>query len=132
VQLAAEYLHERATLRLSVVRDAHLPDFAANTDPGAAANARASILWLVEDWPDDYPHPNVAVFDFYSVLSSNGRDPHTNDPGSASGNHHRYRDGQIEYVTDQGKNTSAYAVDGDSHPPPMRATSRPPGSSCRC
>ncbi|MCJ7826622.1 MAG: hypothetical protein MUP36_00040 [Demequinaceae bacterium] len=92
------------------------PEFAGNTDPGAAANARGFNSWLVEDWLDDYPHSNVAVFDFYNVLSSNGGDPYTNDLGATGGNHHRYLDGQIEYVTNQGKNTSAYAVEGDSHP----------------
>jgi len=92
------------------------PLLASDTDSAAAQNARGFNRWLVEDWLDDYPHSNVAVFDFYNVLSSNGGDPYTNDLGTASGNHHRYRDGQIEYVTDQGSNTSAYAVDGDSHP----------------
>jgi len=88
----------------------------SDTSPEAAANARALNTWLVEDWLDDYPYSNVAVFDFYNVLTSNGGDPYTNDLGSATGNHHRYHDGQVEYVTDQGSNTSAYAVDGDSHP----------------
>ncbi len=79
------------------------PLLASDTSPEAAANARAFNVWLVEDWLADYPHANVAVFDFYNVLT-------------ADGNHHRVVDGQIEYVTDQGSNTSAYAIDGDSHP----------------
>lgn len=92
------------------------PQISSDTDPEAAANARALNTWLVEDWLDDYPYSNVVVFDFYNVLTTNGGDPYTNDYGSADGNHHRYVDGQVEYVTDQGSNTSAYAVDGDSHP----------------
>jgi hypothetical protein len=81
------------------------PLLASETSPEAAANARALNTWLVNDWLADYPHSNVAVFDFYNVLTSEG-------------NHHRYRDGRIEYVTDQGSDTSAYASDGDSHPTP--------------
>jgi hypothetical protein len=92
------------------------PQISGDTDAAAAANARALNTWLVEDWLDDYPHTNVAVFDFYNVLTSNGGDPYTNDSGAVNGNHHRYVDGRVEYVTDQGQNTSAYAVDGDSHP----------------
>jgi hypothetical protein len=92
------------------------PLLASDTDPAAAANARALNTWLVTDWLDDYPYTNVAVFDFYNVLTSNGGDPYTNDAGALTGNHHRYVDGRVEYVTDQGQNTSAYAADGDSHP----------------
>lgn len=92
------------------------PLLASDTSTEAAANARAFNTWLAEDWLDGYPHSNVAVFDFYDVLTSNGGDPNTNDLGAATGNHHRYLDGQIEYVTDQGSNTSAYAENGDSHP----------------
>jgi len=92
------------------------PLIADETGPGAAANARALNTWLVEDWLEGYPHANVAVFDFYTVLTSNAGDPYTNDSGSADGNHHRYADGRVEYVTDRGQNTSAYAIDGDSHP----------------
>ena len=94
------------------------PLIASDTTPEAAANARAFNRWLVEHWLDDYPLANVGVFDFYDVLTSNGGDPNTNDLGAATGNHHRYVNGQVEYVTDQGTNVSAYAVDGDSHPTP--------------
>jgi hypothetical protein len=89
---------------------------ADETDPQTAANARAFNRWLVEDWLAGYALKNVAVFDFYNVLTSNGGDPDRNDAGSPSGNHHRLRGGQIEYVTDQGEDVSAYAYPGDSHP----------------
>lgn len=79
------------------------PLLASDTSPEAAANARALNTWLVGEWLADYPHANVAVFDFYNVLTSEG-------------NHHRFREGQVEYVADQGSDTSAYASDGDSHP----------------
>jgi hypothetical protein len=79
------------------------PLLASDTSPEAAANARAFNTWLVGEWLADYPHSNVAVFDFYNVLTGDG-------------NHHRVVDGRIEYGTDQGSNTSAYASDGDSHP----------------
>jgi hypothetical protein len=89
-----------------------------DTSPEQAANARAFNRWLVEDWLASYPHSNVAVFDFYNVLTSNNGDPNTNDLDSDSGNHHRIRNEQVEYVTDQGGNTSAYAEYEDSHPTP--------------
>ena len=73
-----------------------------------AANARAFNTWLVEDWLDAYPHNNVAVFDFYNLLTSNGGSWDVNDLGWETGNHHRYRDGVIEYTTDQGGNVGAY------------------------
>ena len=84
-----------------------------------ASNARAFNTWLVEDWLDAYPHNNVAVFDFYNVLTSNGGNWYTNDLGWAMGNHHRHHNGAIEYITDQGGNTAAYPNDGsDNHPSP--------------
>jgi len=94
------------------------PPLVANeTDAAHAANARAFNTWLVEDWLDDYPHNNVAVFDFYNVLTSNGGNWYTNDLAWDTGNHHRYRNGVIEYITDQGGNTAAYPDGGsDSHP----------------
>jgi hypothetical protein len=81
-----------------------------------AANVRAFNRWLVEDWLAEYPLPNVAVFDFYNVLTTNGGSPDENDAGASGGNHHRLMDGEIEYVYDQGSDTSAYAYPGDSHP----------------
>ncbi len=89
-----------------------------DSTPEQAANARAFNRWLVEDWLASYPHDNVAVFDFYNVLTSNGGDPNTNDLDSGGGNHHRIRDGLVEYTTDQGGDVSAYAENGDSHPTP--------------
>jgi len=88
-------------------------------DSTYAANARAFNTWLVEDWLDGYQYNNVAVFDFYNVLTSNGGNWETNDLGLSTGNHHRYRNGVIEYITDQGGNTTAYPGDGSGdHPSP--------------
>jgi hypothetical protein len=82
-----------------------------------ADNARAFNTWLVQDWLDGYPYHNVAVFDFYNVLTSNGGNWYTNDLGWATGNHHRYRNGVIEYITNQGGNVTAYPDGGnDDHP----------------
>ena len=92
------------------------PLHSAETSPEQAANARAFNRWLVEDWLQGYAHSNVAVFDYYTVLTSNGGSNEQNDLDRSTGNHHRYRAGGIEYMTDQGGNTSAYAVEGDSHP----------------
>jgi len=91
------------------------PLVAAETTPASAANARAFNRWLVNDWLKDYPYNNVYVFDFYNVLTSNGGNSDTSDLGSVTGNHHRWRNGAVEYITDQGINTAAYPT-GDSHP----------------
>ena len=85
------------------------------TDATQAANARAFNNWLVNDWLAAYPHKNVAVFDFYNVLTSNGGDPGTNDLGAATGNHHRWRNNIIEHQQTVDNNFSAYGS-GDSHP----------------
>ena len=48
----------------------------------------------------------MAVWDFYNTLTH-------------SDNHHRYRDGQIDYVTSYGDGTLYYDSDGDDHPNPQ-------------
>jgi hypothetical protein len=74
-------------------------------DPTYAANARAFNNWLVRDWLARYQGSNVAVFDFYNVLTG-------------AGNHHRFHNGAIEYITDRGRNTLQYPTNGDDHPSP--------------
>ena len=56
------------------------------SDSTYAANARAFNEWLFNDWLKDYPHRNVAVYDFYNVLTSNGGSANTNDTGAEGGN----------------------------------------------
>jgi hypothetical protein len=85
------------------------------TIPGSINLARAINTWLVYHWLDDYPYKNVAVFDFFNVLTSNGGDINTNDLGSAAGNHHRLRHGEVRYTIQTSGNYSAYPS-GDSHP----------------
>ncbi|MBK9600688.1 MAG: S-layer homology domain-containing protein [Anaerolineales bacterium] len=71
-----------------------------------AENARAFNEWLMNDWltENGYTLPNVAVFDFYNVLT--GPD-----------NHHRYINGAIEHVFTAGMNTSYYpSSPADDHP----------------
>jgi uncharacterized repeat protein (TIGR01451 family) len=94
------------------------PLIETETTPARAANARAFNNWLVDNWLTTYPHQNVAVFDFYTVLTTNGGNADTNDLDLPGGNHHRYRNNVIEHVTNQGGNTAAYpTVDGtDNHP----------------
>ncbi|MHB0867239.1 MAG: hypothetical protein ACYC6B_05800 [Thermoleophilia bacterium] len=94
------------------------PNVAGEATAAQAANARALNRWLVQDWLQGYPVGNVAVFDFFNVLTSNGGGPEVNDAGSATGNHHRYNSGPgaIEYIYDQGGDFAAYGTDGDSHP----------------
>ncbi|HNQ77155.1 MAG TPA: PKD domain-containing protein [Acidobacteriota bacterium] len=87
----------------------------ADTDDVRAANARALNNWLVNDYLAEYPLHNVFVFDFYNVLTSNGGGANVNDLGASSGNHHRYKDGEIEHQQTVSNNFSSYPS-GDSHP----------------
>ena len=92
-----------------------------------AANARAFNNWLMDKqngWLENYPYNNVAVFDYYNVLTSNGSitridDPDTteepNDVDVADGNHHRWRNSTVEHIQTISNNYSAYPS-GDSHP----------------
>jgi hypothetical protein len=70
-------------------------------------NPRAFNNWLVNDWlsVNHYPFSNVAVFDFYNVLT-------------AVNAHHRYNagTGTIEHIVVAGKNELAYPSGGDDHP----------------
>jgi hypothetical protein len=73
------------------------------SNPEHATNARAFNQWLVNDWlrENNYTLSNVAVFDFYNVLS---------DPNA----HHRYNNGQIEHIV-KNSNTTHYPS-ADDHP----------------
>ena len=73
------------------------------SDRGNAANARAFNLWLLDDWleENDYPYQNVAVFDFYNLLTG-------------SDGHHTFENGE-EVHQAAGKDTLAYPS-GDDHP----------------
>jgi len=92
-------------------------------DATYAANARAFNNWLVNDWLDGYPYHNVAVFDFYNVLTTNGGDPNTNDYGWSTGNHHRVVTStmsvSIDHITDGDDDASPNVLEyptGDDHP----------------
>jgi hypothetical protein len=78
-----------------------------------AANARDFNDWLVNDWLDEYEHNNVAVFDFFNVLTSNGGSSETNDVGSETGNHHRWWNNAVQHIQTVDNNLGAYA---DDHP----------------
>jgi hypothetical protein len=73
------------------------------SDSTYAENARAFNQWLVNDWlnENNYTLNNVAVFDFYNILTSDDA-------------HHRISGGQIEHITTN-KNTLHYPS-GDDHP----------------
>lgn len=73
------------------------------SDSRYAKNARAFNDWLVNDWlrENNYMLNNVAVFDFYNVLTDKNA-------------HHRIVNGQIEHVTTR-SNTLDYPS-GDDHP----------------
>lgn len=86
-----------------------------DTDETHASNARALNDWLVNDWLAGYPYNNVAVFDFYNVLTSSAGGPESSDLGEESGNHHRWWNGAVQHLQTSDKNISAYPS-GDSHP----------------
>ena len=75
--------------------------------PNKPENARAFNTWLVQDWlgENNYSLNNVAVFDYYNVLTH-------------PDNHHRLVDGRVEYVTSQGRNRLYYDSNGDDHANP--------------
>ncbi len=84
-----------------------------------AANARHFNNWLVNDWLDSYPHSNVAVFDFYNVLTTNGGSANVNDLGLATGNHHRFYNAAIQHKTDGDDDADPNVLEyptGDDHP----------------
>jgi PKD repeat protein len=86
------------------------------TDEAHAANARAFNNWLVNDWLAGYAHHNVAVFDFYNVLTSNGGDRNTNDAGAETGNHHRMWAGLAQHIMTVANDMAAYGSSiTDSH-----------------
>jgi hypothetical protein len=93
------------------------PQVANDTDSEHAANARAFNNWLVNDWLDGYAYNNVAVFDFYNVLTSNGGDNNTNDLGQEAGNHHRWWNSTIQHIRTVNNHMASYASSEDnSHP----------------
>jgi hypothetical protein len=85
------------------------------SSPEYADNARAFNLWLVNDWLKNYPYKNVAVFDFYNVLTTNGGSPSVNDAGQQTGNHHRMWNNAVQHLYDGQHDTLAY-YSGDDHP----------------
>ena len=85
------------------------------TTPAQASNARAVANWLVNKWLANYHNKNVAVFDFYNVLTSSGGSADKNDLGKSSGNHHRWWNGRVQHSTTVSSNFLAYPT-GDSHP----------------
>ena len=109
-------------------------------DPGTpgeerAANARAFNNWLLDEetgWLKDYTYNNVAVFDYYNVLTSNGSDTRIDDTSVITepndydlrpdGNHHYWNGSEITHTQTISNNFSAYpSYSGgpdwyDSHP----------------
>jgi hypothetical protein len=102
--------HAKAIYNALLKYFANRPDklFIAVTAPPVqdrtySRNARAFNRWLVQDWLAGYQGRNVAVFDFYNVLTG-------------PNNHHRVRNGAVDYITDRGGNTLYYPTNGDDHP----------------
>ena len=69
-----------------------------------SVNARAFNNWLVNDWLKNYAGTNVAVFDFYNILTGKN-------------NHHKISNGFVEHLIHDKKNTLYYySGSGDNHP----------------
>jgi len=94
------------------------PSYYTDLTAAEAANVRAIHTWLVRHWLEGYSYNNVAVFDYFNVLTSNGGDSETNDLGAATGNHHRLQGSQIADVIGLNHNFLAYPSGTDSHPTP--------------
>ncbi len=83
-----------------------------------AANARAFNDWLVNEWLASYEYDNVAVFDFYNVLTSNGSPTYIDDTSvntephdlsrQPEGNHHYWNGSEIVHPQTVNNNFSAY------------------------
>jgi hypothetical protein len=89
------------------------------SDRTFSSNARSFNQWLVNEWLKDYPYNNVFVFDFYNVLTTNGRSQNSNDLNATSGSHHRFWKGSVQHVVDSdpSHNILAYPSGiGDDHP----------------
>lgn len=73
------------------------------SDGTYAENARAFNNWLSNDWlrENNYTLNNVAVFDFYNILTDRNA-------------HHRFNNGQVEHILGS-RNTLIYPS-GDDHP----------------
>jgi hypothetical protein len=73
------------------------------SDSTYSKNARAFNQWLVNDWlrENNYTLNNVAVFDFYNILT---------DPNA----HHHINNGQFEHIL--GTRNTLYYPSGDDHP----------------
>lgn len=83
----------------------------------APGSARAFADWLVDDWLDASPHRNVFVFDYFTVLTSNGGRASVNDLGRSGGHHHRMWNGRVQHRSAGGRSTLAYpSAGGDDHP----------------
>jgi hypothetical protein len=106
------YFATRQDKLFIVITAPPLADF--DTDAATAANARGFNNWLVTDWLNEYTYANVAVFDFYNVLTS-GPSASRNDAGQAEGNHHRWWEGTVQHIQTEDNNFLVYPS-GDSHP----------------
>ncbi|MFP4394219.1 MAG: hypothetical protein ACLFTI_03060 [Anaerolineales bacterium] len=88
-----------------------------------AANARAFNDWLVNDWLAGYAPNNVAVFDFYNVLTSNGSASRMDDTSTneephdyemrPDGNHHYWDGSAIMHTQTISNNFAAYPYYSD-------------------
>jgi hypothetical protein len=92
------------------------PSYRTAVNYAERANARAISTWLTRHLLDAYPYNNVAVFDYFNVLTSNGGSPNLNDLGAETGNHHRLQAGVVQHVIGLKSNVSAYPDGTDSHP----------------
>ncbi|MCF6277729.1 MAG: hypothetical protein L3J16_03140 [Anaerolineales bacterium] len=114
------------------------------SDPTNAANARAFNDWLVNEWLADYGGNNVAVFDFYDVLTAHGAsgdtlnypsdDDHPSEEGSRIATAEFLPELNAAYNRWQAGDTSAPPADDEPAPaeeasPVPELDSAPPSAS---
>lgn len=78
-----------------------------------ADNTRAFNSWLANEWLLGYPLKNVAIFDFYNVLTSSAGSPSASDLNFAQGNHHRLWEGRVQHQIGLQSNHLAYPTMDD-------------------
>lgn len=96
-----EYFETRPDKLFIVITAPPLAQKGSNLEQ--AANARVLNTWLINQWLVEYPLNNVAVFDFYNVLTG-------------PENHHHYTDGHIVHISSPDNFAFYPSSKSDSHP----------------
>jgi hypothetical protein len=80
------------------------------------AALRSVATWLSTQLLASYAYYNVGVFDFSTVLTSNGGSTTQNDLGSSSGSHHRLKGSAVERLVGASPYLAYTGSGQDNHP----------------